>query len=471
MGRNIRTGVDTPSVLCYKGKGGERPFPGRCLSAALPDCEVLLAMPGLAVVGAQWGDEGKGKIVDYLAAQADVVVRYAGGNNAGHTVVAGGQTVKLHLIPSGILYPEATCVIGNGAVIDPEVLVQELDALRARGFQTARLFISDRAHLIMPYHRDQDRLEEEARGAYKLGTTGRGVGPAYADKVAREGIRCADLLDEAWLEQRLQAVVPRKSLLLQKLYGHRGYTVAEMMEYCRRFAPQLLPLLADTGELVQEALAQGRRVLYEGAQGTLLDVDHGTYPYVTGSSPAAGGVYPGVGVGPGAVTHVLGVAKAYTTRVGMGPFPTELTDAGGDWLRERGGEYGTTTGRPRRCGWLDAVQLRYAVRVNGITQLALTKLDVLTGLETVRVAVGYEVDGRRVDRVPALLPEMSRVQPIYEDLPGWSEPIHAAERWEDLPEAARGFIARIEELTGVPVVCVSVGPGREQTLVKGSISW
>jgi len=428
-------------------------------------------MPGLAVVGAQWGDEGKGKIVDYLAAQAHVVVRYAGGNNAGHTVVVGGQTVKLHLIPSGILYPDATCIIANGTVIDPEVLVQELDALQAQGFRTARLCISDRAHLIMPYHRDQDRLGEEARGEYRLGTTGRGVGPAYADKVAREGIRCADLLDESWLKERLQAVVPRKSRMLQRLYDHPGYSVEDVLAYCRRFAPRILPLLADTGALVHEALAAGRRVLFEGAQGTLLDVDHGTYPYVTASSPAAGGVSPGVGVGPGAVTSVLGVAKAYTTRVGMGPFPTEATDATGDWLRERGGEYGTTTGRARRCGWLDAVQLCYAVRVNGITQLALTKLDVLSGLETVRIAVGYAVDGEPLAGLPAHLRQLSRVQPIYEELPGWQEPIDGAKDWADLPPAAQAFIRRIEELTQVPVVCVSVGPGREQTLINGSLSW
>ncbi|HEY8417758.1 MAG TPA: adenylosuccinate synthase [Limnochordales bacterium] len=428
-------------------------------------------MPGLAVVGAQWGDEGKGKIVDYLSAQADVVVRYAGGNNAGHTVVVGGKTVKLHLIPSGILYPEATCVIGNGVVIDPEVLVQELDALQAQGFRTARLCISERAHLIMPYHRDQDRLEEEARGNHRLGTTGRGVGPAYADKVAREGVRCADLLDEQWLKERLEAVVPRKSRLLQLLYGHPGYTVEEMLAYCRRFAPRLVPLLVDAGQLVQDALAAGRRVLYEGAQGTLLDVDHGTYPYVTASSPTAGGVFSGVGVGPRAVTSVLGVAKAYTTRVGMGPFPTEALDATGDWLRERGGEYGTTTGRPRRCGWLDAVQLRYAVRVNGITQLALTKLDVLSGLDTVRIAVAYELDGQPLAGMPAHLGQLSRARPIYEELPGWKEPLDGARSWDDLPGAARAFIERIEALTEVPVVCVSVGPGREQTLVKGSLNW
>jgi len=428
-------------------------------------------MPGLAVVGAQWGDEGKGKIVDYLAAQADVVVRYAGGNNAGHTVVVGGKTFKLHLIPSGILYPEATCVIGNGVVIDPEVLVQELDALQAQGLRTARLCISERAHLIMPYHRDQDRLEEEARGNHRLGTTGRGVGPAYADKVAREGVRCADLVDDAWLKARLEAVVPRKLRLLQMLYRHPGYTVEEMLEYCRRFAPRIVPLLVDAGQLVQDALAAGRRVLYEGAQGTLLDVDHGTYPYVTASSPTAGGVFSGVGVGPGAVTNVLGVAKAYTTRVGMGPFPTEVLDATGDWLRQRGGEYGTTTGRPRRCGWLDAVQLRYAVRVNGITQLALTKLDVLSGLDTVRIAVGYELDGQPLSGMPAHLGMLSRVRPVYEELPGWKEPLGEVRSWDDLPAAARTFIERIEALTQVPVVCVSVGPGREQTLAKGSLNW
>lgn len=428
-------------------------------------------MPGLAVVGAQWGDEGKGKIVDYLAAQAHVVVRYAGGNNAGHTVVVEGRTVKLHLIPSGVLYPDVACVIGNGTVIDPEVLVQELDTLKAQGFPTGRLYISDRAHLIMPYHRDQDRLEEEARGAQRLGTTGRGVGPAYADKVAREGIRCVDLLDEQWLRERLESVVPRKSLLLQRLYGHPGYTVDEMLAYCRRYAPRIVPLLADTGQVVHDALAAGQRVLFEGAQGTLLDIDHGTYPYVTASSPTAGGVAPGAGVGPGAVTSVLGVTKAYTTRVGMGPFPTEALGAEGDWLRERGREYGTTTGRPRRCGWLDAVQLRYAVRVNGITQLALTKLDVLSGLDTVRIAVGYQMDGQTLPGMPAHLGQLSRVQPIYEELPGWREPLDDVRSWDGLPAAAQAFIRRLEQLTQVPVVCVSVGPDREQTLVKGSLNW
>lgn len=428
-------------------------------------------MSGLAIVGVQWGDEGKGKIVDYLAAEATFVVRYSGGNNAGHTVVVDDRTVALHLVPSGILYPNVTCVIGNGAVIDPEVLVNELDRLAEQGIPTDNLRISDRAHLLMPYHRDLDRLEEEARGPHRLGTTGRGVGPAYVDKVAREGIRCADLADEGWLRERLEAVVPRKSAMLQKLYGHKGYTVDEVFDYCRRYAARLLPMLVDAGELIEEALAADEKVLFEGAQGTLLDIDHGTYPYVTGSSPTAGGIAPGAGVGVGAVAHVVGVAKAYTTRVGLGPFPTELTDATGDWLREQGAEYGTTTGRPRRCGWLDAVQLRYAVRVNGLNQLVLTKLDVLSGLESIRICVGYEIDGQRIERFPASLHDLARAVPVYEDYPGWDDDLTAVTSVDQLPGAARKYISRIEELAGVPVVRVSVGPGRAQTLVLGELDW
>lgn len=428
-------------------------------------------MSGLAIVGAQWGDEGKGKIVDYLAAEASVVVRYAGGNNAGHTVVVDDKTVRLHLVPSGILYPNVTCVIGNGVVLDPEVLADELDRLAGQGVDTSRLRISDRAHLLMPYHRDLDRLEEEARGEHRLGTTGRGVGPAYVDKAARDGIRTADLADPEGLRRRLEAVVPRKSALLQKLYDHPGYTVDEMYDYCMRHAERLLPLLVDAGRLVQEALAEGRKVLFEGAQGIMLDVDHGTYPYVTASWPTAGGIAPGVGVGPGCVGNVAGVVKAYTTRVGFGPFPTELTDEVGDLIRERGVEYGTTTGRPRRCGWLDLVQLRYAVRVSGIRQIVLTKLDVLSGLDPVRIAVGYEIDGRRVDTFPASLAELSRARPIYEDYPGWTEDLSGVTEPDELPAAARAYIRRIEELAGVPVVRVSVGPGRAQTLATGPLLW
>lgn len=428
-------------------------------------------MSGLAIIGAQWGDEGKGKIVDYLAAEAAVVVRYSGGNNAGHTVVVDDRTLRLHLIPSGILHEGTLCVIGNGAVIDLEVLADELDRLAEQGVAADNLRISDRAHLLMPYHRDLDRLEEQARGSRRIGTTGRGVGPAYVDKIAREGIRCADLTDEAGLRERLEAVVPRKSALLQKLYGHAGYTVDEIYDYCMRYADRIVPRLVDAGRLVHEALAEGRKVLFEGAQGTMLDVDHGTYPYVTSSSPAAGGIAPGVGVGPAAVTSVLGVAKAYTTRVGLGPFPTELLDETGDYIRERGAEYGTTTGRPRRCGWLDAVQLRYAVRVNGLTQLALTKLDVLTGLDFVKICTGYEIDGRIVDTFPASLPELSRAKPVYEVHPGWNDDLSRVTSPQELPDAVRSYIARIEELTGVPVVRVSVGPGRRQTLATRELRW
>lgn len=428
-------------------------------------------MPGLAIVGAQWGDEGKGKIVDYLTAEADVVVRYSGGNNAGHTVVVDGKTVRLHLVPSGILYPDVRCYIGNGVVLDPEVFIGELDQLAEQGFDLAQLRISDRAHLLLPYHRDLDKLEEEARGPHKLGTTGRGVGPAYVDKVAREGIRLADLADEQWLKERLEAIVPRKSALLQKLYGHEGYTPEEIFHYIERFRARLLPMLEDVGARVHEALAAGKRVLFEGAQGTQLDIDHGTYPYVTGSSPTSGGIAPGAGIGPDAVTGVLGVVKAYTTRVGLGPFPTELHDEVGEGLRERGHEYGTTTGRPRRCGWLDMVQLRYAVRVNGLTQLVLTKLDVLSGLETVRIAVGYEIDGRRVEDFPASLRDLQRAVPVYEEHPGWDADLTGVTSPEQLPEAARNYIRRIEELAGVAVVRTSVGPSREQTLDMGAIAW
>lgn len=428
-------------------------------------------MPGLAIVGAQWGDEGKGKIVDYLTAEADVVVRYSGGNNAGHTVVVDGKTVRLHLVPSGILYPDVRCYIGNGVVLDPEVFIGELDQLAEQGFDLAQLRISDRAHLLLPYHRDLDKLEEEARGPHKLGTTGRGVGPAYVDKVAREGIRLADLADEQWLKERLEAIVPRKSALLQKLYGHEGYTPEEIFQYIERFRARLLPMLEDVGARVHEALAAGKRVLFEGAQGTQLDIDHGTYPYVTGSSPTSGGIAPGAGIGPDAVTGVLGVVKAYTTRVGLGPFPTELHDEVGEGLRERGHEYGTTTGRPRRCGWLDMVQLRYAVRVNGLTQLVLTKLDVLSGLETVRIAVGYEIDGRRVEDFPASLRDLQRAVPVYEEHPGWDADLTGVTSPEQLPEAARNYIRRIEELAGVAVVRTSVGPSREQTLDMGAIAW
>lgn len=428
-------------------------------------------MPGLAIVGAQWGDEGKGKIVDYLAAEADVVVRYSGGNNAGHTVVVGDKTVRLHLVPSGILYPNVTCVIGNGVVIDMEVFFGEIDGLLAQGFTADHLRVSDRAHLLMPYHRDLDRLEEEARGPHRVGTTGRGVGPAYVDKVGRDGLRTADLMDKEHLRSRLEAIVPRKSALLQKMYDHPGYSVDEVYDYCMRYAERLRPLLVDAGQLVYEAQKAGKRVLFEGAQGVLLDIDHGTYPYVTGSSPTAGGIAPAVGVGPDAVTNVLGVAKAYTTRVGRGPFPTELDDETGEWLRERGGEYGTTTGRPRRCGWLDVVQLRYAIRVTGIRQLIVTKLDVFSGLDTIRLGVGYELDGKPIDYVPAGLHELARVRPVYEEHPGWDEDFTGLRSVADLPAAARAYIDRLAELVGIPVICVSIGPGRDETLLVERPDW
>src|SRR5690606_35966349 len=344
-------------------------------------------MPSVAIVGSQWGDEGKGKITDFLAEEADVVVRYQGGNNAGHTVVAGSDVFKLHLIPSGAIHPGKQCVLGNGVVIDPLVLVDELDRLRVRGVSEFTLHISERAHVIMPYHRVQDELEEAARGGEKIGTTGRGIGPAYVDKVARNGIRMIDLIDPQRFRRRLESVLPLKNRILNGIYGHEGFTVEQIVEAYRKAAEVLRPLVQDTSVLVAEAIQQGKKVLFEGAQGTLLDIDHGTYPFVTSSSPTAGGIGPGVGISPRMIERILGVAKAYTTRVGTGPFPTELHDATGDWIRERGNEYGTTTGRPRRCGWFDAVVVRYAARVNGLTDLALTNVDTLAGLDEVKVCV------------------------------------------------------------------------------------
>lgn len=423
-------------------------------------------MASLVVVGAQWGDEGKGKMTDYLAQSADWVVRYQGGNNAGHTVVVGGKTFKLHLLPSGVVHPNVTSVIGNGVVVDPLVLCDELARLAEMGIENPKLYISERAHVILPYHRLLDELEEKARGDGKIGTTGRGIGPAYVDKMARSGVRMIDFVDPDRFRRRLEAVLPQKNLVLSRVYGARTFTVDEIVDQYAEAARRLRPMVADVSQLLDAALARGERVLFEGAQGTLLDVDHGTYPYVTSSSATAGGAAIGAGIGPTRIDGVLGVVKAYTTRVGSGPFPTELRCEIGDRIRERGREYGTTTGRPRRVGWFDAVMLRYAVRVNGIDHLAVMLLDVLSGLEEVRVCVAYRIDGKQVDGFPSDLDRLERCEPVYESFPGWSEEISGCTTFAELPRAAQEYILALERLTNVPVALVSVGPAREQTIVR-----
>lgn len=421
-------------------------------------------MPTLAVVGVQWGDEGKGKIVDALAAEADLVVRYQGGNNAGHTVMVGEETFKLHLVPSGILYPETLCIIGNGVVINPLVLVKEIASLEARGVSVEGLRISDRAHVIMPYHEVQDQLEEAARGQRAIGTTGLGVGPCYVDKTARIGIRMGEFIDPDAFQARLADVLPAKNRLLTKIYGHPGFEAADIIEAYRDAAERLRPLVTDTGALLRDALAADRRILFEGAQGTLLDVDHGTYPYVTSSSPAAGGIASGAGVSPRAIQGILGIVKAYTTRVGGGPFPTELRDEDGEILRREGHEYGTTTGRPRRCGWFDGVAARYSAQLNGLTSVAVLKLDVLSHFEELKIATAYRVGGQITGQFPARQDALMEAEPVWEALPGWKQDIRGARRWEDLPGEAQAYLRRVEEIMGVPIAMVSVGPRRDETI-------
>jgi adenylosuccinate synthase len=425
-------------------------------------------MPGIVIVGAQWGDEGKGKVTDLVAEQAQVVVRYQGGNNAGHTVVVGQQTLKLHLIPSGIHRPGVLCVIGNGLVIDPRALVAELDELEANGLNTSGLRISANAHLVMPYHLMLDGIEEERRGGKSLGTTRRGIGPTYTDKAARYGLRVQDLLDMAVFEEKLGRALEQKNAFLTAVYGKEPLAMEPILKEYRGCAERLRPHVVDASLLVHEALTQGQNVLFEGAQGTLLDIDHGTYPFVTSSSPVAGGACTGVGIGPRQIDGVIGVSKAYTTRVGAGPFPTELSDAVGDHLREVGQEYGTTTGRPRRCGWFDGVILRYAARVNGLTSLALTKLDVLTGLPRVKICVGYEYNGQVLKEFPYQGMVLARCQPIYEEMDGWIEDISGARTYDELPPQTRAYVTRLQELAGVPIDIISVGPEREETILLQS---
>lgn len=421
-------------------------------------------MPAVVLVGAQWGDEGKGKATDLLGGDVDYVVRYQGGNNAGHTVVIGDQKYALHLLPTGVLSPDVVPVIGNGVVVDPGVLLGEIDGLAEQGISCDRLLISANAHLIMPQHKAIDKVSERFLGKAKIGTTGRGIGPAYGDKIYRMGIRVQDLLDPGILGKKIEAAVGEKNQILTKIYNRRGIDPAKVLEEYLGYAERLRPHIADTSLVLSRALDQDKVVLLEGGQGTLLDIDHGTYPFVTSSSPTSGGACAGSGIPPTRLTRIIGILKAYTTRVGSGPFPTELLDEQGDWLRQTGGEYGVTTGRNRRCGWFDAVIARYATRINGVTDFFLTKLDVLSGLERIPVCVAYDVDGVRHDEIPMTQTEFHHATPIYEELPGWQEDITGAKTFEDLPPNAQAYVRALEEMSGAPISAIGVGPGRTQTI-------
>jgi adenylosuccinate synthase len=423
-------------------------------------------MPAVVVVGAQWGDEGKGKATDQLGSRVDYVVKFNGGNNAGHTVVVGGEKYALHLMPSGILTPGVVPVIGNGVVVDIEVLFQELDALIARGVDVSKLKVSGAAHIIAPYHRTIDKVTERFLGKRRIGTTGRGIGPAYADKISRVGIRIQDLFDEKILRQKVEGALDQKNHLLVKVYNRRAITVDETVEDLLRYAERLRPMVDDCSLLLNKALDEGKTVLFEAGQATMLDVDHGTYPFVTSSNATAGGAVTGSGIGPTRIDRVVGVIKAYTTRVGEGPFPTELNDDMGEYLRQTGGEFGVTTGRPRRCGWYDAVVARYASRVNGLTDLVLTKLDVLTGLEKVPVCVAYEVDGKRFEEMPLDQSDFHHATPVYEELDGWTEDISGVRRFEDLPVNAQRYVEYLEQVSGTRISAIGVGPDREATIAR-----
>ena len=429
-------------------------------------------MPSVIVAGAQWGDEGKGKLVDYLAEQAHIVARYQGGHNAGHTVVINnkkteGEKFVLHLLPSGVLHGDKTlCVIGNGVVIDPAYLLKEMDGLRERGIKVGKnLLISCNAHVIMPYHMAIERGAEANMGSKKIGTTGMGIGPAYTDKAARSGIRMGDFLSPAMLKEKIRANVVRYNSILKALYGAKGFDADEIYKTYMGYARRLKGHIGDTSSVINQALEKGKNLLIEGAQGTLLDIDHGTYPYVTSSSAGAGGACTGLGIGPKAINNVVGVIKAYTTRVGGGPFPTELETGIGEKLREKGGEYGATTGRPRRCGSLDAVALKYAVRINGLTGFALTKLDILDGFEKIRVCTAYRLDGKKITDFPADAATLARVKPVYEELPGWKKSTAGAKDIRELPAAARKYIKWIEKTLGIPADMISTGRKRNELIV------
>jgi len=422
-------------------------------------------MPAIVLLGAQWGDEGKGKATDILGDKVKYVVRYQGGNNAGHTVVIGDQKYALHLLPSGILTPTCIPVIGNGVVIDPAVLLEEIRGLNERGVNTSNLKISTNAHLITPYHRTIDKVSERFLGKAKIGTTGRGIGPAYADKINRIGIRVQDLFDTSILRQKIEGALRDKNQVLIKVFNRKGIEIDDVLREYLDYAEILRPYVTDTSLLLNQALDEGETVLLEGSQGTLLDVDHGTYPFVTSSNPTAGGASTGSGIGPTRISRVIGIVKAYTTRVGSGPFPTELFDEDGEKLRFVGGEFGTTTGRSRRTGWYDAPIARFAVRINGLTDFFLTKLDVLTGWEKIPVCVAYEIDGKRVEEVPASQSDFQHAKPIYEYLPGWSEDISNARKISDLPTNAQKYVTFLEEISGAPISAIGVGPGRDETIV------
>jgi adenylosuccinate synthase len=422
-------------------------------------------MPAVVIVGAQWGDEGKGKATDLLGSRVDYVVKFNGGNNAGHTVVIGDEKYALHLLPSGILTPGCTPVIGNGVVIDLAVLASELDDLEARGIDTSRLLVSANAHLIAEYHRTLDKVAERFLGSRKIGTTGRGIGPAYADKMNRIGVRVQDIFDENILRQKVEGSLELKNQVLAKIYNRRAIEVDQIMEELLQYRDRIAPMVVDTSLVLNQALDRDETVLLEAGQATLLDVDHGTYPFVTSSSATAGGACTGSGIAPMRIDRVIGIVKAYATRVGEGPFPTELFDDNGEFLRKTGWEYGTTTGRPRRCGWYDAVVARYAARVNGVTDFVLTKLDVLTGLEQVPVCVAYDVDGVRHDEMPVNQTDFHHAKPIFEELPGWWEDISGARTLDDLPPNAQAYVKAVEEMSGARISAIGVGPGRHETAV------
>ena len=425
-------------------------------------------MANIVIIGAQWGDEGKGKIVDMLSAESDLIVRFQGGNNAGHTIKVDGKETILHLIPSGILHEGKTCLIGNGVVLDPEVFLKEVDALAAKGVDVspARLGISPKTHLILPYHKAMDQAREAKRAGKKIGTTGRGIGPCYEDKVARIGVRAGDLAQPDLLREKVRFALLEKNVLLKELYKFDPVDENSVLESLLAQAARLTPYLTDVSAAVADAQARGQVVLFEGAQGIHLDIDHGTYPFVTSSNTVASSAAAGSGTGPHALHRIVGIVKAYSTRVGSGPFPTELEDDTGSYLRAQGHEFGATTGRPRRCGWLDAVVLRETVRLNSLTEIALTKLDVLQGLPALQVCVAYELDGKRLDYMPQGEGELARVRPVYEELPGFEQDISGCTSFEQLPESVRRYVERIEELTGVRISMVSVGPDRQATIVR-----
>lgn len=422
-------------------------------------------MAAVVVMGSQWGDEGKGKIVDYLARQADTVVRYGGGSNAGHTVAVGGEEYKLRLLPSGILYPGTLCVIGNGVVVDPEVMLEEMDAMQKRGVDVSGIRLSNRAHIVFPYHRLIDSLSEELRGNSKIGTTKRGIGPCYQDKAKRIGIRVCDLMDKDEFAKRLKENLAIKNMELERLYNHAPLDYGEMLEAYLAYAERLRPYVCDTIALLNEELAAGKRVLFEGAQATMLDLDYGTYPYVTSSHPVSGGIGVGAGVAPGRLKNVVGVVKAYCTRVGAGPFPTEQLNEVGEKLREAGHEYGTVTGRPRRTGWLDAFVVRYAGLLSGITHMAVTRLDILDGFDEIKMCVGYRYQGAPLNEMPASLKVLAEVEPVYETFKGWKQDISGVRAYDELPAEARAYLERLAEYTGIRQGIVSVGPNRDQTIV------